>query len=257
MRSLLLVACLGFGACGEVKDQNSDAPPPPGDGAANDMPVDDGPGDGSSNPTPKLWLKMDDPSGDGALDSAGTHVTNCQAPACPPQIAGKIGGAYQFAGHRLTVAPATDLAPGTGYTLALWVRVDQLPDPQLGNAIIAAKNLNDLDASYALSVNVNLVPQFYSSSEANQNLDGNSQLELGAFHHLAATWDGTVKILYVDGVKAGSGAASSMPNNNNLGMTIGQRQSTAMPLTFTGTIDELQVFDRALSQAEISAIMSP
>ncbi|HEU0034484.1 MAG TPA: LamG domain-containing protein [Kofleriaceae bacterium] len=245
-----------MGACGEVKDNSgpADGPPMLGDGdIVTDTPL---PGDGGPLPTTAaLWLRMDDPPMDGALDSAGTHVTSCtSSTSCPRQIAGKIVGAYTFAGTRLTVAPASDLAPGTGYTLALWVRVEQPPDPTLGNATIAAKNLSDLDASFALSVSPSLVPQFYSSSDASQNLDGQTTLVINTWHHLAATWDGTTKIIYVDGSRAGSGPATVMPNNAQLGMTIGQRLSTTMPLTFTGSIDDLFVFNRALTAAEVAQL---
>jgi len=247
MRSLVLLACFGLLACGEVNNPDVDAPPPA-----------DGTPDGPPPPMPRLHLKMDDAPGDGVLDSAGTHVTSCPSQTtCPMPVAGQVGGGYLFYNTRITVSPATDLSPGTGYTLALWVRVDQAPDPALGNAIIAAKNLSDLDASYALSVSPNLVPQFYSSSEASQNLDGNGILPVGAFHHLAAVWNGNSKTIFLDAAQVGSGPAAQMPNNANLGMTIGQRQSVNMPLTFFGVVDDVQLFDRALSQAEIAAIMNP
>src|SRR5262245_66505111 len=95
MRSVLLGLCVGLVACGSVKNENLDAPPPPpGDGNPMDMPGDM-PGDGAPKPMPRFWLKMDDPPTDGALDSAGSHVTSClSATQCPAQIApGKVNDA--------------------------------------------------------------------------------------------------------------------------------------------------------------------
>jgi hypothetical protein len=252
--SSVAIVCWLVAACGEVKENN----PPPIDSSSPEANADTPP----QLPMPRLHLKMDDPPDDGALDSAGSHVTSCvSATSCPRVVAGQIGSAYQFGGTRITVAPATDLSPGTGYTLASWVRVEQAPDSTLGNAVIAGKNLSDLDMSYALTVSPGLVPQFYSSSEAGaaSNLDGANGVLLGIneWHHLAATWNGSLKVIYIDGQRAGSGGATVMPNNNNLGMTIAQRQSVNMPLTFTGSVDELMMFDRALSDAEVAILAKP
>jgi hypothetical protein len=250
---LVVVAAMG---CGEVHGTQQDAFVPK-DGPGNaDAPGDTVTGDAAAvQASAALWLPLDDNPNDGVTDAAGTHVTTCTS--CPTQVAGKVGSAYAFANNRLTVAAASDLEPGAAFTLALWVRVDSPPPASIGNAIIACKNLGDLDCSYALSVSPTLVPQFYSSSSTSPNMDGSVTLPLGTWHHLALSWDGTTKRIFFDGAPNTSGAATAIGSTAAGGMTIGQRQSTTMPLTFSGAVDELVFFTRALTDGEIAQLATP
>lgn len=71
----------------------------------------------------------------------------------------------------------------------------------------------------------------------------------GAWHHVAATFDGTDRCLYLDGVKIGCdqpGSTHAVPNANNL--RIG---STNNGEYFYGSLDEIRVWNRALCQAEL------
>ena len=249
--------CVGAIGCGEVRksDQADAFVPRDGTGTA-DAPMDASTIDAPAIQTmAALWLQAEDSPTDGATDSAGTHVTTCTA--CPALVAGRIGSAYAFTNDRLTVAAATDLQPGTAFTLAMWVRVDTAPPSSIGNAMVACKNLGDLDCSYALSVSPGLVPQFYSSSDTNSNMNGTVTMPLGTWHHVALTWNGNTKTLYFDGALNTSAAASTMASTASTGMTIGERLSTTMPLTFSGAVDDLVFFDRVLSAPEIAQLATP
>jgi cysteine-rich repeat protein len=75
----------------------------------------------------------------------------------------------------------------------------------------------------------------------------------GTFHHVAGTWDGSTLRLYVDGVLQSSAALSS-PQASSGGLEIGYWYGTAR--RFVGTLDELAIYQRALSPSEIQAIVS-
>ena len=71
---------------------------------------------------------------------------------------------------------------------------------------------------------------------------------------MAGTYDGTTMRLYVDGVLA---SAESRPQGiavDDSEVVIGTRLSLPSS-TFQGRIDEVEIFDRALSQVEIQAIV--
>ena len=81
----------------------------------------------------------------------------------------------------------------------------------------------------------------------------------GDWHHVAGTYDGTTVRFYFDGAEVSAGTAT--PG----GFTIGYGLATSNDLSFgtylgaggfgfTGDIDEVEIFDRALSLAEIQAI---
>ena len=83
---------------------------------------------------------------------------------------------------------------------------------------------------------------------------GANPLGLNAWHHVAATWDGAAIKVYVDGVKEGEAASSAtVPSDLGAIMAIGAWLGNAHGF-FTGSIDEVEIFNRALTAAEIKAI---
>src|SRR5262249_7177951 len=75
----------------------------------------------------------------------------------------------------------------------------------------------------------------------------------GAWHHVAYTWDGTTNRLYIDGTAATSTATSHDAGAVTyafLGATGG-----ALPADFySGALDEVRIYDRALAVSEIAAM---
>jgi len=83
------------------------------------------------------------------------------------------------------------------------------------------------------------------------------QLFDGAFHHVAATWDGAVLAVYVDAVLVAS--APSRGGTLNPAPTVSFRLgSTSGPAAFgfDGILDEPSVWARALSAAEVGAVQN-
>jgi len=84
----------------------------------------------------------------------------------------------------------------------------------------------------------------------------------GNFHHIAAVIDRTAQTLslYVDSVSQGSvaiGTTGSLVNSGNLYLGINTQDfvgSTAVP--FNGVVDELSLYDRALTADEITSIFN-
>ncbi|HEY5962201.1 MAG TPA: LamG-like jellyroll fold domain-containing protein, partial [Polyangiaceae bacterium] len=67
--------------------------------------------------------------------------------------------------------------------------------------------------------------------------------------HVAATWNGTTLRYYVNGSDVGS--TTNTPGTTSAGVTIGSRRGGEYPSA--GMIDEVAVFNRALSASEVSA----
>jgi len=86
-------------------------------------------------------------------------------------------------------------------------------------------------------------------------LKSNIQLTPGQWYHVAYTQDGTDRCLYIDGALDSSDSAietygGATPDD----VRIGRRGGTATEQRFNGLIDEVEIFDRALSADEIQAI---
>ncbi|MFA6077782.1 MAG: LamG domain-containing protein [Candidatus Paceibacterota bacterium] len=72
----------------------------------------------------------------------------------------------------------------------------------------------------------------------------------GVWHHAVSTYDGTNMRVYVDGVLKQTCAATGSINISGGGIEIGSFSSTGYP--FKGVIDEVRIYNRALSASEIS-----
>ncbi len=78
-------------------------------------------------------------------------------------------------------------------------------------------------------------------------------LEVGSFQHVAATYDGAMMRIYVDGLEKASMPMSGTIDPTTDDVVIGR--NVAVPaFAFHGLIDELDLFQRALSPEEIQAI---
>lgn len=78
----------------------------------------------------------------------------------------------------------------------------------------------------------------------------------GNFHFITGTWDGSTIRLYVDGTLQGTQALAT-PANNTRPLNIGFAAGAGTPQRFfRGVVDELEVFNRALSESEIRSIFN-
>ncbi|MCK4342416.1 MAG: LamG domain-containing protein [Phycisphaerae bacterium] len=69
---------------------------------------------------------------------------------------------------------------------------------------------------------------------------------IGRWTHLAGTWDGSTMWLYVNGAEV-----ASKTYTGNLGDTAGRSLKISCGYPFNGIIDEVRIYDRALSEDEI------
>src|SRR5262245_59511440 len=74
---------------------------------------------------------------------------------------------------------------------------------------------------------------------------------VGQFHHFAVTRSGSTYTFYADGAAIGSTVDSRPIPNATAPLTIGQSEGVGF---FHGLIDEVQIYNRALSQTEIQSI---
>ena len=88
-----------------------------------------------------------------------------------------------------------------------------------------------------------------------QAVRGTARISTTDWTHLAMTYDGSVQRLYVNGVLAGTHAQTGNMAVGNQPLRIGGNGSFPGEF-FKGLIDEVKVYNRALTAAEILAEMS-
>ena len=89
---------------------------------------------------------------------------------------------------------------------------------------------------------------------ADYDLRGTAQLALNTWTHLAATYSGSVLNLYVNGTQVASQPATGQIVSSTGALKFGG--NAIWSEWFNGLIDEVRVYNRALSAAEIQADMN-
>jgi len=84
---------------------------------------------------------------------------------------------------------------------------------------------------------------------------GTSSLPVNTWTHLAATYDGSTFVLYMNGVQVGSTAVTGGITTSNGVLHIGGNAVWGGEY-FAGLIDEVRIYSRALNVGEIMADMS-
>lgn len=173
---------------------------------------------------------------------------------------GKVGDAFTFTGRTgadyVRVPNDPSLEPTT-VTVDAWVRAGSPGN----NSYIVTKGVDTCRAaSYALYTSGGgLTFYVFDGGDVVRSPNAGTGIWDNQWHHVAGTFDGSSVRLYVDGAEVGSGTPTSisigynLPTHNDL--IIGGVLSTcSVPLAFQGDIDEVEIFDRALTQSEIQAI---
>ena len=141
---------------------------------------------------------------------------------------------------------------GTG-TMEAWVRLDTL---NRWHGVIAKGSANsDPVHNYALEVtDTNRVRCILGNGGTAVVVDSATTLAAGVFRHLACTWNGTTVALYLDGVLSASTAQTITPVGNAALLSLGQFGGNSDRLD--GTLDEVRLYNRALSAAELQQDMN-
>ncbi len=171
---------------------------------------------------------------------------------------GLVGGAFNFDGSvHVRVPDASDLRP-TRLTVETWVfPTVQSASPQ---TIVARGSATSDDNVWSLSI-LNGRPRFSAIhlGYGAQFIDAPNTLPLNQWTHLAITWDGYWKNLYVNGGLAvrTAGLGPLYYDPAVVPVTIGSDwAANASSDRFTGRLDEVSLYGRALSGGEIAAISS-
>ena len=193
-------------------------------------------------------------AGTGVADLSGNANTGTLANATWTS-AGHTNGALSFNGASalVSVPDAASLDLRDAMTLEAWVNPTALGT---GWRTVLLKEQPPGNLAYALYANTDTTRPsahvFTSGSE--KMLKGPSALALNTWTHLAASYDGTTLRLYVNGTQVASTGAGGAIASGNGALDIGG--NTIWKEWFKGTIDDVRVYNRALTAAEIKTDMN-
>jgi len=128
------------------------------------------------------------------------------------------------------------------FTIEMWVHPDQLPTGS-GRA-----SLFDNDGQYSVFVFENAAVRCSGNGEVRPE----GALAAGTWTHVACVHDGQSVTLYIDGQSRATGPAGLPPRNGGEGSNIAGNSPSGGD-RFAGRIDELRIWSRARTAAEICA----
>jgi hypothetical protein len=182
----------------------------------------------------------------------------------PLWVNGKYGTALHFDGiNDYVEVPHSNTLINPNFTIEAWIYLDE----DVGNreARIVSKQEDNLK-EYTLCI----FGKGYEGSGGNQlvlsiangvtvvKLKSNTYLSNRTWYHVAATHENTLSKLYINGDLVAEGTTTTLTLSNSEVLTIGcLKMGTHLNWFFKGIIDEVKIYDKALSQSEIQADMIP
>ena len=206
-----------------------------------------------------LYLPFDKPDDNGVIhDESGAgndgHVFGAHWVSD-----GKFGGAYQFQITNLTdriVIPNSDTLNPDYITMSAWIKAadrdgfwNRIMDKDWGSAycLDLGGDWNGKGARGKLQIELSA-----------GNVGSDRALDDGQWHHVAGIYDGKTICCYIDGVQRGRTAKNSGPlKKSTWDLCIGNSvvdYGTGEFLAYDGLIDEVRIYNRALSADEIKAL---
>ena len=197
---------------------------------------------------------FDEASGTVLVDSSGNANNGTLVNGASWSTTARFGTAVNFDGvnDRIDIPDSNTLDLVSAMTLEAWVR----PAANSGYRTVVLKEVpGELSYSlYAADSDHGTRPSgWVRVAQPSSFADGTGSLPLNAFTHLAVTYNGTALVLYVNGVPARSVAVQGSIQNSSMGVHIGG--NTVWGEYFQGQIDEVRIYNRALSQSEIQTDM--
>jgi len=198
------------------------------------------------------WWKLDDGAGALAMDSS-VHGNSGTLTNGPVWVAGKIGGALRLDGRNQYVecGNGPSLNVTDQITLAVWINPSAAGNGQHQHYVTKG------DKCYALKHNTGNYMEFDIYDRGWFTARGPAVTAAsfnGVWHHVAGTYDGKILKMYIDGELQPAFGAESHVGHIPLTATsvsIGRDNDAGGRRYYNGLIDDVRIYNRALSQEEI------
>jgi Concanavalin A-like lectin/glucanases superfamily len=197
------------------------------------------------------WWTFDEGQGTIAYDATGNGndgtLTND-----PEWTTGHLAGALAFpdtVNAYVEVEDSPELNPTEAITIAAWIN-----PAWTGNNRIMQKGSSDNQYRFLRESGDNFV--FHLAGPTNGRLEGFATPPDGEWAHVTGTYDGSSMKVYYNGEVAGEQDATGQISTSGDSLFIGTKHATA-PVGdgFSGSMDDIRLYGRAVAQEEIPAIM--
>lgn len=147
---------------------------------------------------------------------------------------------------------------GTNFSIMTWVRPNGNNDLGTERTIIAKKASATTGYQLVLQNDNRVRMEWYSAGAILRSVVSNTALPNLIWHNIAVTYDSNNLIIYIDGVQDISVSIPQTPVASTSTFSIGAQyiNKTTINNLFKGDIDELRMWNRAVTPAEIRFLMN-
>jgi len=193
--------------------------------------------------------KLDETEGNIAYDSARINDAAVLGdPVWQPE-GGQVGGALQFDGIDDYVSTDFVLDPTDGpFSVFAWVK-----GGAPGQVILSQADGSNWLRAAPISGTLQSELNELVGRNANKNLSSSAVITNGDWHRVGLVWDGTNRALCVDDVEVARGTQIGLPVSIN-GLNIGTDKNLDASSFFSGLIDDVRIYNKALNAEEIAAL---
>jgi Concanavalin A-like lectin/glucanases superfamily len=197
------------------------------------------------------YWALDETSGTSASDSSSNGNTGTLQAAASWTTSGQINGALTFsAAQHVNVPDAASLDIAGSWTASTWFNLSSIPSNSNWYGFLEKNpgaNLN-----YGLTIETvggitYLLATFTDNTSYTVQDSYVFTPAIGTWYHLAGTWDGTTLTLYLNGVSVATAVPGRTPATGSGILQLGLD-------SLTGTLDDVRIYNRALSAAEVAQL---
>jgi hypothetical protein len=196
------------------------------------------------------------------LDSSANDSTGSNSPNATSAISfvpARIGNGVTFGTNGYIQIPDNGSLDNQHITVDAWVKPNG-PGPNndsFGSAIVN-KNYDSVNSSLYMGWRSSDDRFVVDVGQAANEIASTDVFVPGQFYHVAAVYDGAQELLYVNGSLEGRVTLNTtLPYTTSTPWMIGSNPTiyfgVGFPRTFNGTIDDVRVYNRALSALEIQS----
>ena len=214
---------------------------------AEDLKVTDRP-----EPSMVLYLSFDEGSGKTAED-VSIYSNHGQLKGDPKGVKGKFGNALKFNGKTdwVEVAHHDSLTVDSEVTVMAWIKAERYTDPSTQWQGIVAKSNSPRSYSFYTTSGGGGALHFSAAGGSTSK-----KIKLNEWQHVVAQVKDEKHLYYINGEDGGGGASGvKLPGKKDTA-TVVVGKSHEATREFLGLIDEVRIWNRALSQKEVQFHMN-
>lgn len=204
-----------------------------------------------------LWHKFDEASGTTATDSSFSN-NNGTLQNSPTWTTGHLAGGLSFDGSNdvVSVAPSASLNNLSAVTLSAWIRPNNAGENSFGRVLQKESGLK----LYLTSSNQVAFEVTHGTTNLKRTT-GSNAISYGTWTHVVVTWTGSATAsnvhIYLNGTEVGSystttNGSGTRTDDSTGNLNIGN--NATLDRSFNGLLDEIRIYNRVLSAAEIAAL---